>query len=152
MSYRKHKLLSLCVCISSLSGLNAQTYMQIHVNGDIQKFPYEKVSEVQFSSDGIIVDYEGDDHPFLYSEITKINFGNEDTSGVSATDLDRSESQGNLTLSGNILQDPDGGTIHIYNLLGIRVASIHGSGDITALPNGIYIAHTNGKKLKFSKK
>lgn len=124
--------------------------MQIHLSDGAEVFPYQKVAEVKFESNGIRVTSDNREFPYLYSEITKIDFGNGNISAIPV--VEQSMQSEGLLLTGNILSSTAGVPIAVYNLMGIKVADYLQSGDISPLPGGVYIAVSNDKKLKFVKK
>lgn len=135
--------------IVSIWGLKSQTYLRIHLADNIEKFSYEKVTEVVFYTDGLSVIAEGETFPFLYSDISKIDFEEAGSSGVIPVG---ETSPCDLRLEGDIITNSDGAKILIYSTLGLKMAQYEGSGNISTLPAGIYLAISNGKKLKFVKR
>lgn len=149
MNLSKRMLLLGCMGITYFACTKAQTYLQIHTGNQVAKFPYERVSEVQFDTDALYVIADSESIPFLYSDISKIDFSDNEQSGIKT--ISANQSYGILILEGDIIKDSAGNEINIFNMLGAKVATFKASGSISQLPSGIYVAISNDKKLKFIK-
>ncbi|MDE6296984.1 MAG: hypothetical protein K2L89_03975 [Muribaculaceae bacterium] len=110
-------------------------------------YPLKNMREITFNNDNLTVVTTDSEIEFPIDLIDKISFGT-----VSTSDITLIEDSSDLKITGDVITANTVDTaIGIYDLKGIMLIKGKGSVNISSLPDGVYLAVSKGKVLKFFK-
>lgn len=145
----KRYLSVILIFIGIASHLGAKTHIRIHLGEEISQFPTEEVKNINFTDEGIEIETGSVSMPVKYEAIDHIDFGDYiDEAAVGEILSD----ENSLQFDGKILTGPINSEIRVYDLSGKLLLKYVGTVDMSALPDGVYVATSNGESIKILKK
>ena len=155
-------LFMLCIGGAVISA-NAQTFMNVHHTGGIDGYDTDLVPAVTFTTTDVVVNDNGANAPYTMSDVSKITFGADLSTGINEELLNSSvvaypnPTSGVITL--NITDNAQGAVVNIYNVNGSLVSSTTYNGnvvnekiDLSSFDNGIYMMIINSNNNVITKK